>query len=120
MTLRSRSPRPLLAVLVGALLVTGACGAQSEPREYGAEYEEDFMFGCTGVEGDAAPTLASRQFCECYYEQLVDKVSFDKAREFEREQAQATDGDDIVVPADIQAVIDRCREATNPSPTGNA
>jgi hypothetical protein len=120
MTLRPRTLRPLLAVLAGALLVASGCTQQAEPGEYNAQYEENFMFGCTGVDGDATPTLASRQFCECYYEQLVDKVSFDKAREFEQQQAQATDGNDIEVPPDIQAVIDRCRESTNPSPTGNA
>lgn len=111
-------PRALRAALVAvaATLVVSGCGGEVQPRGYGDEYRENFMFGCTGVEPDQDPTLASRDFCRCFYDGLVDRVPFDQAREFEEQQAEAESGEDIDVPEDIQRVVDRCSESTDPTP----
>jgi hypothetical protein len=112
-----RPRRPLRrSLLVGALAVllgASACGQQRQPTEYGKEYKENFMLGCTGVDADGevppgGEKLASTSYCECVYEGLEDKVPFDEAREFEEQQSEADSGEDIEVPKNIQAVFDGC------------
>lgn len=114
----SPARRALLPVVaaVAVLLGAGCSTVGRQPTDYGADYKANFMFGCTGVEPGRQPTLASKSFCECYYKQLVEKVPFDDAKAFEEEQAKADSGKDIVVPKNIQQVIDECRASTNPEP----
>lgn len=119
-----RRRRVLRALPVAAVLLVAstACAPGGQPTGYGPEYRENFIFGCTGVElqdlrDGAEPKLASRQFCECYYDELRDRVSFDQAREFEEQQAQADSGRDIEVPRRIQAAINACSDTTDPEPS---
>jgi hypothetical protein len=118
----SGRPRRVLrsAFVVAALtvaLVASSCGQQRQPTEYGEDYRENFMLGCTGVEedGEVPPggeKLASKSYCECVYDGLKDKVPFDEVREFEEQQAEAESGDDIEVPKNIQTVFDGCEGTT--------
>jgi hypothetical protein len=112
---RSRRVRrgTFVAAALSLTLVASACGQQRQPTEYGKDYRENFMLGCTGVEadGDLPPggeKLASKSYCECVYDGLKDTVPFDEAREFEEQQAEAESGDDIEVPKNIQSVFDGC------------
>jgi hypothetical protein len=98
----------VVALALGALVLS-ACGGQTQPREYGEQYEANFMIGCTGVEPNADgvfenPDLGSVPYCECVYEQV---------EQFEEQQAQEEAGQ-ITVPAPIQAVYDGCAQ-TNPA-----
>jgi hypothetical protein len=91
------------------------CGVNPQPTEYGKDYRENFMLGCTGVdtEGnvpDGGEELASESVCECIYQGLVEKVPFDEAKEFEEQQSEAESGSDIEVPDNIQTVIDDCAD----------
>jgi|688.fasta_scaffold798972_2 hypothetical protein len=108
----------LVALALGALVLS-ACGGQTQPREYGEQYEANFMIGCTGVEPNADgvfenPDLGSVPYCECVYDGLVEKVPFEQVEQFEEQQAQEEAGQ-ITVPAPIQAVYDGCAQ-TNPAP----
>lgn len=109
----SRSPRTLLALILASLAVVSACGQQAQPKDYGEDYEKNFMLGCTGrdEDGDIPPggsELASRSYCECVYEGLEEKIPFDEAKEFEDKQSEAESGDEIDVPKNIQSVFDGC------------
>jgi len=95
----------LLVVL--ALVVLAGCSGQQQPTDYGEDYKQNFMLGCTGVDGE----LASESQCECLYKGLEDKVDFDDAKTFEEDQEKAESGDDIKIPDNIQAVVDDCKEA---------
>jgi hypothetical protein len=94
-----------------------ACGQATQPSEYGADYEKNFMFGCNEQqevpEEDAADTTpgpqASEDFCQCVYDGLQDKVPFEEVKQFEEQQAEE-DAGEIEVPKAIQAVIDSCEE----------
>jgi hypothetical protein len=113
----SRSLRLRLAALGAALLVVPmACGVNPQPTDYGDDYENNFMLGCTGRfqdgdnEGDRssdAKVFAPEDVCQCIYDGLVEKVPFTEAKEFEEAQAEQEAGD-IEVPENIQKIIDEC------------
>lgn len=116
MPARPRTARPLFAAVVALVALAGvACGGvEQQPTEYGQDYEDNFMFGCTGVEPNSDgqyedPSLAPVSYCECVYEGLVEKVPFDDAKEFEEQQAEEEAGQ-IEVPDNIQAVYDDCEK----------
>jgi hypothetical protein len=95
-----------------------ACGVNPQPTDYGQEYEDNFMLGCTGVDPETGEVpnggekLAPEDDCACIYDGLVEKVPFDEAKDFENEQAEADSGEDIVVPDNIASIIEDC---TGPS-----
>ena len=108
---------PLSVVMVSALILLAGCSQQTQPREYGEQYEKNLMIGCTGVEPNDQgkyrdPTLGSVAYCQCVYEGLKEKVPFDDAKKFEEQQAEEKAGE-IVVPKNIASVYDACRK-TNP------
>ena len=118
---RSRSLRLRLGALgAAALLVPLACGVNPQPTDYGEDYENNFMLGCTGIfqDGDYAgerssdaKVFADPDQCQCIYDGLVEKVPFSEAKEFEEQQSEAESGEDIEVPDNIAKIIDECAEA---------
>lgn len=105
------------ALAAVALVLPLACGVNPQPTDYGDDYEDNFMLGCTGIfqkgdkEGERssdAVVFASEDECQCIYDGLVEKVPFSEAKEFEDQQAEAESGDDIVVPDNIQKIFDEC------------
>lgn len=117
---RSRSLRLRLGALgAAALLVPLACGVNPQPTDYGEDYENNFMLGCTGVfqDGDKAgerssdaKVFAPEDVCQCIYDGLVEKVPFSEAKDFEDAQADQEEGE-IEVPDNIQTIIDECDSA---------
>lgn len=113
-----RYRRAVIGVL-GAVIAAAAligCTGPTQPKEYGDAYKENFMIGCTGVEPNEEgqfvdPSLGTVSYCECVYQGLVDTVPFDQVEAFEKQQAESEAGQ-IVVPANIEAVYDRCRSST--------
>jgi hypothetical protein len=114
----ARPGRVLAVALVASLAVLSSCGGvKTDPRDYGADYEANFMLGCTGIEtSDSTSTipeggekLAPKSYCECVYKGLEQKVPFEEAKKFEDDQAKAESGQDIKVPKNIQAVFDGCK-----------
>ena len=97
-----------------------ACtGGEAEPKDYGEVntkgegYYGNFMYGCTGVEPKDGKyvdvKLESADFCRCVYDGLKEKVPFSDMQEFEKEQADAADGE-IVIPKNIATVQDECAD----------
>jgi hypothetical protein len=117
------SPRPrrvlrVLPIAVAAVVLGAACSpVGGQPTEYGSDYRKNFMIGCTGADPGETPTLASRSFCECFYEGLSERVPFDEAKEFEEAQAKADSGEDIEVPRNIQAIVEDCEGRTEAQPS---
>ena len=116
--MRPRSPRSiLLGVALASMLALSACGQRTQPTGYGEDYQKNFMLGCN--EQTAVPEEnpevttpgpeAPKNFCECVYDGLVEKVPFDDAKKFEEQQAKE-DAGDIAVPKPIQKVIDSCNK----------
>lgn len=101
----------LVAVLT---LVVASCGVNPQPKDYGADYKNNFMLGCTGVDPETGESpegyqqLASEKQCLCVYDGLVEKVPFDDAKAFEDAQAEAESGSDIKVPDNIAAIFKGC------------
>ena len=110
----SRSIRvAFVALCVSAVAVIPGCGQQRQPTEYGTDYRENFMLGCTGKDKDGkvpsnGEVLASEAYCVCVYDGLHDKVPFDEVRKFEEQQAEVDSGEEIEVPKNIQKVFDGC------------
>jgi hypothetical protein len=113
---RSRPLRSILLCLaVAALPVLSACGQRTQPNEYNADYEKNFMFGCNEQknvpEDDPEDTTAGPQapedYCKCVYDGLKKKVNFEDAKAFEEQQAEE-DAGQIEVPKNIQSVFDSC------------
>jgi hypothetical protein len=114
----SRSRGRLAAGLLALLFVVPlACGVNPQPTDYGQDYEDNFMLGCTGrfqdgdnagEESSDAKVSAPEDECQCVYDGLVEKVPFSEAKEFEDQQAEADSGDEIEVPDNIQSIIDEC------------
>lgn len=117
-SLRNQSRRLRLAALGAvALVVPLACGVNPQPTDYGDDYEDNFMLGCTGIfqkgdkEGERssdAVVFAPQDECQCIYDGLVEKVPFSESKEFEEQQAEAESGDEIDVPDNIQKIYDEC------------
>lgn len=116
--MRSRSPRSiLLGLALASLLALTACGQQTQPTDYGEQYEKNFMFGCHEQadvpEEDPDQTTPGPQsgtdFCQCVYDGLEEQVPFEQAKAFEEQQAE-DDAGDIEVPKPIQSVIDSCTD----------
>ena len=113
---RSRGRAGVVGLVVAAAaMLLPACAGPTQPKEYGDAYRANFMIGCTGVEPNAEgqfvdPSLGTVPYCECVYQGLVDTVPFDQVESFEQQQAEAEAGQ-IVVPANIQAVYDRCKQS---------
>ncbi len=114
--MRPRSPRSILLCLaLASLLTLTACGQQTQPNDYGEQYEKNFLFGCN--EQTAVPEENPEEttpgpespadFCQCVYDGLEKKVPFEQAKAFEEQQAEA-DAGEIEVPKAIQSVIDSC------------
>ena len=103
-----------LFVAAAALVLPLACGVNPQPTDYGQEYEDNFMLGCTGVDPETGEVpnggekLAPEDDCACIYDGLVEKVPFDEAKAFEEAQADAESGADIEIPENIQSIIDDC------------
>jgi hypothetical protein len=107
-----RRPALLVAVVLALAVAPSCTGGQRQPSEYGADYEANFMLGCTGEYPDGSvpngyESLGSQDYCECVYDGLVKKVPFDEVKTFEDEQANAEAGE-IEVPTEIAAVFDDC------------
>jgi hypothetical protein len=112
--LRRPSPRLLLLPLVGALVLLSACGQQTQPTGYGQDYKDNFMFGCNQqskmYDDPGGGPQAPKDYCNCVYKGLVEKVPFDDAKKFEEQQADEKAGQ-IKVPKNIQTVFDSCKSA---------
>ena len=110
----SRSIRvAFVALCVSAVAVIPGCGQQQQPTEYGKDYRENFMLGCTGKDKDGkvpsdGEVLASDAYCVCVYDGLHETVPFDEVRKFEEQQAEVDSGEEIEVPKNIQKVFDGC------------
>jgi hypothetical protein len=98
-------------VVLGLL---AGCGEQTQPTGWGPDYKANFMFGCHEQvkipEDQAGGPQAPKDYCECVYDGLHEKVSFDDVKAFEDKQADEKAGE-ISVPKNIQAVFDKCKEA---------
>ena len=106
---------PVLVGLLAATLALAGCAGPTQPKEYGEAYQANFMIGCTGVEPNEQgqftdPTRGTVPYCECVYQGLVDTVPWEQVDAFEQQQSQEEAGQ-IVVPANIQTVYDRCKQA---------
>ena len=115
----TRAARSLSLLAVAVIALSGCAGGQPQPREYGdvntknEGYYGNFMLGCTGVKANAEGEYVdvkyeSEEYCTCVFRGMKETVTFDTAREFEEEQADAESGADIVIPKSIQAVMDDC------------
>ena len=118
-TTRSRVSKLRIRTFAGlGLLLPLACGVNPQPSEYGDDYEDNFMLGCTGLEVETGEppvggsVLAPEDECACIYDGLVEKVPFEEAKEFEDEQAKAESGADIEIPDNIASIISDCQTAS--------
>ena len=110
--MRPPSFRLLVPVVAVFTLVLAGCGQQTQPTSYGADYKSNFIFGCNQQvkSPDGVGPRAPKDYCNCVYKGLVDKVPFDDAKKFEEQQADEKAGQ-ISVPKNIQAVFDSCKKA---------
>lgn len=120
----TRALRGLSLFAVAAVALAGCAGGQAQPREYGevttdgSGYYGNFMLGCTGVEPNddgeyVDEELESQDYCRCVFEGLKDPgdgVPFAEMQEFEDAQADAEDGAEITVPADVRRIMDGCAD----------
>lgn len=118
----SRSLRVLLVAVVAATALAGCSnGQQAQPKNYGdintknEGYYGNLMFGCTGVEANedgeyVDVKLESPDFCTCIFRGMKETVPFSDAQEFDEQQADAEEGTDIELPANIDKVRTTCAE----------
>lgn len=119
------SVRSVAALAAAALLLAGcAAGQPRDPGEYGAindrneGYYGNLMFGCTGVRANeqgeyVEVTLESPDFCTCVFRGMKETVPFPDAKEFDKAQADAEEGETIELPENINRVRTKCAENDN-------
>ena len=121
----SRRPR-LLVVVLGALLVLGACAGQRQiPDQYGDTTRDNFQEGCEEALtvttddlddsefvaediGDSQPFTAERAqaVCRCSYEGISgpDGIPFEEFKDIN----DAFEEDPGPLPEDVQAIVTGC------------
>ncbi|MCP4433957.1 MAG: hypothetical protein GY812_00460 [Actinomycetia bacterium] len=119
-----KSPMRLAVVATLVVFASAACGVNPQPTDYGDDYENNYMLGCSGYFWDAgAEDPDDRQLdkskdavvttpvaeCECMYAGFEGSIPFSEVKEFEDRQAEAETGDDIEIPDNIAKIIDDCR-----------
>ena len=121
--LASRSPQPAsqpkafsgarrgryASALIVGILVLGGCS--DLPTNYNERAEANFMVGCK--DGSSA------EYCRCVWAQLKKTVPWKEFDKFDKSQSTAEEENrKIVIPAGIQAAIDKCKEGgSDASPT---
>jgi len=121
-----RSARALIIAVVASMAMLGCTGGQPpDPSSYGDintindGYYGNLMFGCTGVQADEAgdydtsslpeaDRLESPDFCTCVFRGMKETVPFADAQAFDEQQADAAEGENIELPANINTVRTSC------------
>ena len=119
----SRTARALIVTAVASVALLGctAGGQAAQPKEYGdintdnEGYYGNLMFGCTGVQANAAGKyvdveLESAPFCTCVFRGMKETVPFSEAKAFDEQQADAPDGETIKLPSSIDKVRTTCAD----------
>lgn len=119
------SVRSVAALAAAALVLAGcAAGQPRDPGEYGEintnneGYYGNLMFGCTGVRANAQGEyvdveLESPDFCTCVFRGMKETVPFPDAKDFDKAQADAEEGETIELPENINRVRTKCAENDN-------
>jgi hypothetical protein len=117
-----RPARVLMLTAVASMALMGCAGGQQrQPKEYGdintknEGYYGNLMFGCTGVEANdkgkyVDVKLETPDFCTCVFRGMKETVPFTDAEAFDEQQADAPEGTDIKLPANINKVRTTCAE----------
>jgi hypothetical protein len=119
----SRQARVLIVAVISSMALAGCTngGQASQPKEYGdintenEGYYGNLMFGCTGVEANddgkyVDVELEQPDFCTCVFRGMKETVPFSDAQKFDEEQADAPEGSDIELPANIDKVRTACAD----------
>ena len=110
----------VVVAIAASVVLLGCTGQARQPDSYGEPNPDgegfygNFMFGCTGVEpvdGDYQdPVLESQAFCRCVYDGMKETVPFSEAKSFDEAQAEVEPGEELVIPAGIETVRERCAD----------